>query len=277
MSGNVSKLRWRDSRTSCLHQTSFSLQLVGQPAQDDGVKLAEAWFLYRTYTGARHVAQKSVFEVLGDGTNKSASRYQPRLGPTRCRYVVPADRLLYGRFDSSVLYMCSICALARPQVVFEILDSNRVRRASLRRLTDLPRPRSLRSIYHRRLLLGRHQDDRNGRRAHPADIGVLSGMCATSIPKRAKFSCSMAIARWSITHVSRSESPSSLSTGPTHTNTCDRDRLNALSCCHGGSVIAWHDYGRSGVNGVSRWVDELSRDYEIYSVSGGSLAFTVPR
>lgn len=56
-----------------------------------------------------------------------------------------------------------------------------------------------------------------------------------------------------------------------------QDRLSALSCRHGGSVIAWHDYGRSGVNGVSRWVDELSRDYEIYSVSGGSLAFTVPR
>lgn len=46
----------------------LSLRLVGQPRKMMGYS-AEAWFLYRTYTGARHVAQKSVFEVLGDGTN----------------------------------------------------------------------------------------------------------------------------------------------------------------------------------------------------------------
>src|SRR5262249_7472680 len=30
------------------------------------------------------------------------------------------------------------------------------------------------------------------------------------------------------------------------------DTLNAIQCCHPGSVIAWHDFGRTGVNGVSR-------------------------
>lgn len=28
------------------------------------------------------------------------------------------------------------------------------------------------------------------------------------------------------------------------------DTLNALKCCHQGSVIAWHDFGRVGVGGV---------------------------
>jgi predicted O-methyltransferase YrrM len=53
------------------------------------------------------------------------------------------------------------------------------------------------------------------------------------------------------------------------------DTLNALQCCHTGSVIAWHDFGRVGVNGVSRWILELSREREIHSTPGGSLAFMV--
>ena len=52
------------------------------------------------------------------------------------------------------------------------------------------------------------------------------------------------------------------------------DTLNALTCCHPGSVIAWHDYGRSGVNGVTRWLNSLRRaGYDVYNVPGGSLAF----
>jgi predicted O-methyltransferase YrrM len=53
------------------------------------------------------------------------------------------------------------------------------------------------------------------------------------------------------------------------------DTLNALKCCHPGSVIAWHDFGRAGVNGVSRWLREFSKQREVYSVPGGSLAFAV--
>ena len=51
------------------------------------------------------------------------------------------------------------------------------------------------------------------------------------------------------------------------------DTLNALRCCRPGSVIAWHDFGRFGVNGVTRWLRELSRSRAVYCVPGGSLAF----
>lgn len=52
------------------------------------------------------------------------------------------------------------------------------------------------------------------------------------------------------------------------------DTLSAFSCCKTGSVIAWHDYGRAGFNGVSRWLHELVREgREIYRVPGGSLAY----
>ncbi len=53
------------------------------------------------------------------------------------------------------------------------------------------------------------------------------------------------------------------------------DTLNALKCCHCGSAIVWHDFGRVGVNGVSRWLVEFSNQHPVYSIPGGSLAFCV--
>jgi hypothetical protein len=52
------------------------------------------------------------------------------------------------------------------------------------------------------------------------------------------------------------------------------DTLKALTCCHPGSLLAWHDYGRAGLSrGVSRCLEEMARDHEIYSVPGSSVAY----
>jgi predicted O-methyltransferase YrrM len=52
------------------------------------------------------------------------------------------------------------------------------------------------------------------------------------------------------------------------------DTLKALLCCHPGSIVAWHDYGRVGLNGVSKWLHEFrDQGREIYRVPGGSLAY----
>ncbi len=54
------------------------------------------------------------------------------------------------------------------------------------------------------------------------------------------------------------------------------DTQKALQCVRTGGVIAWHDYGRVGVNGVSRWLHEFaSQGHAIYRVPGGSLAYYV--
>jgi len=53
------------------------------------------------------------------------------------------------------------------------------------------------------------------------------------------------------------------------------DTLNALKCCHPGSVIAWHDFGRVVVDGVAKWITEFAASHDVYSVPGGSLAFMV--
>lgn len=55
------------------------------------------------------------------------------------------------------------------------------------------------------------------------------------------------------------------------------DTLNALKCTRPGSVVVWHDFGRVGINGVSSFIRELSRDHEVYSVPGSSLAYMVVR
>ena len=54
------------------------------------------------------------------------------------------------------------------------------------------------------------------------------------------------------------------------------DTLKALECCHNGSVIMWHDYGRKGVNGVTRWLNEFSKShFPLYRVPNGSLAYGI--
>lgn len=51
------------------------------------------------------------------------------------------------------------------------------------------------------------------------------------------------------------------------------DTQKALLCTHRGGVIVWHDYGRWGVNGVSRWLHELARTgFEVCRLPGSSLA-----
>jgi predicted O-methyltransferase YrrM len=53
------------------------------------------------------------------------------------------------------------------------------------------------------------------------------------------------------------------------------DTLRGMKCCNPGSIIAWHDYGRVGFNGVSKWLHEFSQQSKtIYRVPGGSLAYT---
>jgi len=54
---------------------------------------------------------------------------------------------------------------------------------------------------------------------------------------------------------------------------CDSE--TAGMCGRKGGVIAWHDYGRTGVNGVSRYLDKLARRHQIYCVPGSSIAFMV--
>jgi hypothetical protein len=54
------------------------------------------------------------------------------------------------------------------------------------------------------------------------------------------------------------------------------DTERALTCVRPGGVIAWHDFGRVGLNGVSRWLLEMrAAGWPVFAAPGGSLAFMV--
>jgi len=51
------------------------------------------------------------------------------------------------------------------------------------------------------------------------------------------------------------------------------DTKRAFLCTREGGVVAWHDFGRAGVNGVSRFLSEVRRQTAVVCVPGGSLAY----
>lgn len=51
------------------------------------------------------------------------------------------------------------------------------------------------------------------------------------------------------------------------------DTLNGLKCVRNGGVIIWHDYGRYGINGVTRWLHEFSKVQSVYRFPGSCLAY----
>ncbi len=64
--------------------------------------------------------------------------------------------------------------------------------------------------------------------------------------------------------------------GAHHYDYVKNDTLKALECVKPGGIIAWHDYGRCGVNGVSRWLNEFrAQGNEVQRIPGGSLAYMV--
>ena len=54
------------------------------------------------------------------------------------------------------------------------------------------------------------------------------------------------------------------------------DTIKAVKCVRKGGIIAWHDYGRCGVNGVSKWLNEFRAEgNDVQRIPGGSLAYMV--
>jgi len=54
------------------------------------------------------------------------------------------------------------------------------------------------------------------------------------------------------------------------------DTINAIKCTKNDGLVLWHDYGRMGINGVTKWLNEFSKSgNKIYSVPGSSIAFHI--
>lgn len=242
-----------------------SLSLIGTPRRMLEY-VSECLFLYGTHTSRRGLRQRNVFEVL----------------PSRDVGSIILGNLKRGTwFSTSPLYavdlvsLCLICQLIQPKLVFEIgtlrgylalhFALNTPSDSKIYTL-DLPRdgvvqPRLGVSLVDRELIDSYlYWEERYYFESTDvaSKINLLFGDSAS-------FDYSAFHGQVDFFFVDGAHSYEYVRS----------DTLNALKCCHPGSVIAWHDFGKAGVQGVSRWVVELSKRYEIYSVPGGSVAFMV--
>jgi predicted O-methyltransferase YrrM len=245
----------------------LSLAHIGRPRRM--LRYAESnLFHYRTLHSRRGLPQKNVFEVLPAGLVEAVSLGSLRAGGTW--FEISPMRAI------DLISLCLICRILKPKLVFEIgtftgytsyhLALNTADEAKILTL-DLPageavapklaldnRDRSHVEFHEQAPHeLKYHFDDT----AAASKITCLFGDSATYdfSPYHGKVDFFFVDGAHSLDYVR-----------------CDT--RNALRCCHPGSVIAWHDFARPEIPGVTRWLCELAKEREIFSVPGGSLAFT---
>jgi predicted O-methyltransferase YrrM len=228
--------------------------------------VSDMLFFHKTFTNTRGLPQKNVFEVLGEANAISDIRLA----------TIPNKENWFHLNASYVVDIVSLCMLTlilKPRVVFEIgtlygytaLHFALNAPAGVQVFTlDLPKTGVKQPI----LLKTTYIDDLHiESRPQPylfsgseveSNIQCLFGDSAT-------FDFTSHAGQVDLFFIDGAHSYEYVRS----------DTKNALRCCHPGSVIAWHDFGRAGVNGVSKWLAEFSRDREIYSVPGGSVAFMV--
>jgi methyltransferase family protein len=240
-----------------------SLSLLGRPRTMIQY-IADSLFLHRALSGRRGAPQKTVAEVLGSSAAQSI-----RLGNLDTAEAWFWPQALYTQ---DIVSLCLICRIVEPRVVFEI--------GTLRGYTayhfalntpddstvytlDLPRDGSVTASLPTSVV-----DE-----LHVREGSVSASYCFDDRPEAAK-----------ITRLAGDSATFDFS--PFHGKVdfffidgahsyeyVRADTLNALECCRAGGVIAWHDYGKASLPGVSRWVDEFAKGRAVYSTPGGSLAF----
>lgn len=224
--------------------------------------VSESLFLYRSMAAKRGLPQRNVARVLGN-----PGELDVRLG---C--LVGNDWPELSSYTTDLIALCSICRIVRPQVVFEIgtlrgysayhFALNTAGDAMVYTL-DLPPGRASTALRTTIMDDAHARSSRESRRYCFRDTEVarkvrcLEGDSATFdfSPYRQGVDLFFIDGAHSYEYV------------------CS-DTQRALECTRPGGVIAWHDFGRMGVNGVTRRLLELYRGgHMIYSVPGGSLAF----
>jgi hypothetical protein len=223
-------------------------------------------FLLNTFDNRREIPQRNVFEVLPAADSESITLGNLHSDTWLASYASPA---------SDIISLCFICRLLKPKVVFEIGTLNGYTALHFALNTsddariftlDLPKINKVVPGLSTTVI-----DDE-----FINSSGCLERYCFDGTDVRARITC-------------LNGDSSGFDYSPYHRKVdfffvdgahsyeyARADTLNALVCCHPGSVIAWHDYGQMGMSGVSQWLHEFSRQgHEIYSVPGGSVAFMV--
>jgi predicted O-methyltransferase YrrM len=261
-----------------------TLVLAARVAKDvlKGSSLASLRFLGRPRTLVQYVSEcalvrdslasagpgprrRHVHEVLG--APPAESIVLGSLGPG-------AENWLWASYTLDIVSLCMLCRLARPRLVFEIGtlrgytayhfalntgDDARILTLDIAAGGAAPRASLPTTVLDERYIQRSRGVDRYAFDGSPAAAKItrLSGDSATFdfAPYRGCVDLFFIDGAHAYEYVAR-------------------DTRSALECCHPGSIVAWHDFGRVGAEGVSRCVNEVARDREVWVVPGGSVAFT---
>jgi predicted O-methyltransferase YrrM len=224
----------------------------------------ESLFLYKSIAGRRGIPQKFVFEVFA-----SRAAYDLAIANFTCEEGWMRGT---GSYSTDLISLCQLCHCLDPKVVFEIgtlrgytalhMAMNTSHECRILTL-DLPKNECKEPTPKLRTTLMDdihcHMDVREyyfSGTPHEKKIQPLFGDSAA-------FDFSPYLGKVDLFFVDGAHSYEYVRS----------DSENALKCVRPGGVIAWHDFGRVGLNEVSRYLLELSRKIQIYSVPGGSLAF----
>lgn len=245
--------------------TVGALRLIHKPTQLAALA-SENLFLYRTFTDRRGVPQRNVWDVLdGDGDRTTSitlahEYYWPWFGTV-------------ATYAADLVNLCVLSRMTQPAVVFEIGTSRGLTalhfalNAAAARVFTLDLPIDTPVTPHLRTTLVDSWHIRGS--AQASGKHVFDGRSeATRIECLYGDSATFDFSRW------HGEVDLFFIDGAHSYEYVRSDTINALRCVRPGGVIAWHDFGRAGVNGVSRVVLELARaGHQPFAVPGGSLAF----
>lgn len=230
---------------------------------------SESLFLYRAYTGSHGLPQKNVFEVLPSDNVVSVQfgNLQPG-GVALDHWFNPLSS-----YTADLANLCLLARILKPKIVFEIgtlkgyttlhFALNTEPDARIYSL-DLP-PESGAPSLRTTVVDDWHIDTHRGVRRYCFDGTPVAGKITTLFGDSAQFDYGPYRGRVDLFFIDGAHSYEYVRA----------DTAKALACCHPGSVVAWHDFGRFGVNGVSRWLREFAATREVYCIPGGSLAFMV--
>lgn len=240
-----------------------ALGLIGEPRRLVHYA-SESLFLYKTLSGARELPQQSVAAAF------------PGMGPRQITLAGLDDDAWSGpvaSYTADLVALCLLCRYLQPRIVFEIgtlngfmayhfaLNSPDARVFTL----DLPKAGSDGAT-----VLGVTPLDR----MHIAAARSAAEYCFAGTPEAGRIECLFGDSATFDYSPYHGRVDLFFIDGAHSYEYVASDTGNALRCCRPGGIIAWHDYGRAGVNGVSRFLAELRRSgHDVRSVPGSSVAF----
>ena len=228
--------------------------------------VSEILFLYKALNSKRGIPQRNVFEVLP--SNDSANVKLGNLTSGGSWFGAQAS------YTADILNLCLICQIISPKVVFEIgtLKGYTAYQFALNTpdngkiyTLDLPKDESIQLTLPSTGLDDLHVNSYTQMESHCFESSTVATKITCLFGDSAVFDFSPFYEKVDFFFIDGAHSYEYVRS----------DTLNALKCCHPGSVIAWHDFGREEINGVTKWILELSKTQKIYSVPGGSLAFMI--